>query len=546
MKHLITTTTALAVALVFVLGVPAAGAAGRLPLVQAAAQGDVQTVRALLKARTADVNAKEADGATALHYAANRGDLAVVEALLAAGADVKATNRYGVTALALACIGGNAAVVERLVKAGADPKATTAGGVTPLMTAARSGGADVIKVLLRYGANVNAAEQTREQTALMWASAEGNVDAMKALIEGGADIRARSNEVDFKYPDTANKTATVTDNANMKMRQAELIKFTPLMFAIRAGHLPAVKVLLDAGVDANEKLPDGVNGVILAIINAHFEVASYLLDKGANPNAAEGGWTALHQVARSRSLTVGHVPHPVQTGSISTFDLAKKLIAMGANVNARMTKDGMKADGYRTQLNRIGATPYLLAAKGVDHELMRLLLANGADPMIANELTMRPLMITAGVVMHGTGEDSGTHENALEALKVAYSVDTDINHVDKRGHTAMLGAARRGSLEIVKFVVERGGKLDVTIKREDFIGQAYGTKGLMWTPLTIALGFGKDGQALFLGAERFPDVAAYLYTEMKKRGISFEHEHPDSLAQVRDMVEGGKLTASQK
>jgi hypothetical protein len=138
-----------------------------------------------------------------------------------------------------------------------------------------------------------------------------------------------------------------------------------------------------------------------------------------------------------------------------------------------------------------------------------------------------------------------THPHALEAVKVAYEVDMDVNYADKRGHTALMGASRRGALEVVKFLVERGAKLDATIKRENFLGQVYGTKGMTWTPLTIALGFAKDGEPLFLGSERSFEVAAYLYTEMKKRGLSFEHEHAESLAMIREMAEGGRLSASQ-
>jgi ankyrin repeat protein len=233
----------------------------------------------------------------------------------------------------------------------------------------------------------------------MWAAAEGNVAAMKVLIEAGADIDARSTEADFKR---------ISRSANMRARDAaSTIQFTPLFFAVRSGYKDAVATLLDAGVSPNEKLPDGVNAVIVAIINAHWELAAYLLDRGADPNSADGGWTALHQVARSRSLTVGHVPHPTPTGTISSMDLAKKLIAMGANVNARMTRDGMRADGYRTDLNRIGATPYLLAAKGVDHELMRVLLAAGADPMLTNDHGMRPLAVAAGVALSRRRQVSG-------------------------------------------------------------------------------------------------------------------------------------------
>lgn len=526
------TVTAVACSLLL-LGATHNVGAQQHPLLQAVKSGDETAVRTLLKQPRADANVTAADGSTALHYAANRGDAGLVTLLLAAGAKATVANRYGATPLWVAARVGDARVIELLIKAGSAPNTVGAGGETVLMTAARTGNAEAVKALLAHGADVNGREPTRGQTALMWAAAQGNAAAMKVLIEAGADIKAQSTEKEYKRT-TRNAPAGAPE-----------IRFTPFMFAVRGGHKDAAKLLLDAGADPNEKLPDGVNGVILAIINAHWELAGYLIDRGADPNAAEGGWTALHQVARSRSLTVGHVPHPMQTGSMSSLDLAKKLIAKGANVNARMTRDGMRSDGYRTQLNRIGATPYLLAAKGVDHELMRLLLAHGADPLLTNEHGMRPLQIAAGVALHATGEDTGTHEDALEAVKVAYEVDKDVNYTDKRGQTALMGAARRGALEVVKFVVDRGAKIDPTVKREDFVGQAYGTKGLMWTPLTIALGVGKDGEPLFLGSERHIEVAAYLYQEMKKRGLSFEHENPASLAMISQMASAAPVTAPQ-
>ena len=519
----------LVVALVVAISTSAAAAAST-PLVKAVTSQDVAGVRALLDQPDANPNVEEADGATPLHYASKLGSEEMVAILLAAGARADVANRYGVTPLSLACESGSTRVVERLLEAGADPNTAGAGGATVLMTAARTGTVDVIKALLVRGADVNATEDTRGQTALMWAAAEGNVDALQVLIEAGADINAGSREVDFKRTSRGGPAA-MSDKV-----PDEIIQFTPLMFAIREGYLDAVELLLDLGADPNEKLIDGVNGVLLSIINAHWELAGYLLDRGADPNAAEAGWTALHQVARSRSLTVGHVPHPTPTGAISSMDLAKKLIAMGADVNARMTRDGMRADGYRTQLRRVGASPYLLAAKGVDHDLMRLFLSHGADPLLTNEHGMRPLGVAAGVALHATGEDSGTHSDALEALTVAYEVDQDVNYVDERGHTALMGAARRGSLDVVRFLVERGAKLDATILRDNFVGQVYGTRGLHWTPLTIAVGFGSDGEPLFLGSERSPEVAAYLYTEMTKRGLSFEHEDPAALAVIREMV----------
>ena len=520
--------TVLAAGLLLGVAASTLAAAQATPLLQAARQGDEQKVRALLKQGT-NVSAVEADGSTALHHAANRGDLGVVEALLTAGAKVATANRYGVTPLTLAAATGNSQVIERLLKAGADPNTMTPGGETVLMTASRTGNGAAIKALLTAGSKIDARDPRRGQTALMWAAAAGNVEGMKALIEGGADVKARSNEVDFKRTQRGNMPPGLDSTSTG-------IQFTPLAFAVRGGNMDAVRLLLDSGASANDKLQDGLSMPILAIINAHWELAGMLLDRGADPNAADAGWTALHQVARSRSLTVGHVPHPTQTGQMSSLDLAKKLLAKGANVNARMTKDGMRADGYRTQLNRIGATPLLLAAKGVDHALVRVLLAAGADPLLTNDHGMRPLMVAAGVALHATGEDTGTHDDALETVKLLYEVDKDVNYVDKRGHTAILGAARRGSVAVAQFLVEHGADLSATVKRENFVGQSYGSRGLSWSPLTIALGFGKDGEPLFLGSERHFEVAAYLYKEMAKRGISFEHEHPESLAFIRSEV----------
>ena len=121
-------STAIVVAFALAAGASQGAAAGRLPLTQAADAGDVVAVRALLSERPADVNATEPDGATALHYAANRGNLEIVEALLAAGADAAAANRYGVTPVSLASRSGNALVVERLLEAGADPNVTIGAG----------------------------------------------------------------------------------------------------------------------------------------------------------------------------------------------------------------------------------------------------------------------------------------------------------------------------------------------------------------------------------------------------------------------------------
>ena len=222
------------------------------PLVEAAKRADAAAVRALLQTG-ADVNVREVDGTTGLHWAVYHDDPALVDVLVRAGAKADASNRYGVTPLWLATINGNTAIVARLLDAGADARAARAdSGETTLMIAARAGHAEVMKVLLDHGANVNAVERHRGQTALMWAAAEKHPAAVALLVEAGADMKARS-------------------------ARAEL---TPLMFAIRSGDIETTRVLLDLGGDLTETASDGTSLLMLAILNANFELANFLLERG--------------------------------------------------------------------------------------------------------------------------------------------------------------------------------------------------------------------------------------------------------------------------
>jgi hypothetical protein len=168
----------------------------------------------------------------------------------------------------------------------------------------------------------------------MWAASENNAKAIGVLVKAGADIHAKSASG----------------------------MFTPLLFAVRGGHLDATRALLDAGADVNERLPDGMSALVLAVYNAHYEMAAALIERGADPNAAEQGWSALHQVAWSRRPNRGfNMPGAVPTGALDSLDLVRRLVARGADVNARITKE--PRDGNRNMLNRIGGTPFLMAAK---------------------------------------------------------------------------------------------------------------------------------------------------------------------------------------
>jgi ankyrin repeat protein len=439
-----------------VLSIAFLGSAGReVPLIEAVKNADSAAVRVLVQ--RGDVNEREVNGTTALHWAAELDNLEIVELLIRAGAGVKAANRYGTTPLALACANGNAAIIERLLRAGADPNAALPGGETALMTAARTGRIDALKVLLAHGADPNAREETRGQTALMWAAAQNNVAAIRALIDAGANLHARSREPQFKA------SWWVGNGANQQIGDEPRIEFTPLLFAVRAGHIESVKTLLDAGANVNDTAPNGTSALVLATLNSHWELAALLLDRNADPNAGGQGWTALHQVARNRSPTLGEIPPPVQTGRLSSLELVQALIAHGADVNARVTKE-MK-DGYRNSLNRLGATPFLLAAKGVDVELMRLLLAHGADPFLPTATNNTPLLVAAGVALSAQGTDTGTNEDALDAVRFLLGLGADLQAGNDRGETALHGAAHRGANALVQYLVDAGARLDAKTKQ---------------------------------------------------------------------------------
>jgi ankyrin repeat protein len=439
-----------------ILGIVCVGSAGReVPLNEAVKRADLAAVRVL--AQQGGINTSEVNGTTALHWAAELDNLEIVDVLIRAGADVKAANRYGTTPLALACTNGNAAIIERLLGAGADANAALPGGETALMTAARTGRVDALKVLLAHGADVNAHEATRGQTALMWAAAQNNIAAIRALIDAGADVHARSREPQFKA------SWWVGNGANQQIGDEVRIEFTPILFAARAGHIESVRALLEAGANVNDTAPNGTSALVLATLNSHWELAAFLLEKNADPNAAGQGWTALHQVARNRSPTLGEIPPPVQTGRLSSLDLVQKLIAHGANVNARVTKE-MK-DGYRNSLNRVGATPFLLAAKGIDVELMRALLSRGADPFLPTATNTTPLLVAAGVGLSAQGTDTGTNEDALDAVKFLLDLGADLQAANDRGETALHGAAHRGANALVQYLVDAGAKLDAKTKQ---------------------------------------------------------------------------------
>jgi ankyrin repeat protein len=443
------------IASILFLGLGTAVAAAPSPLADAVEKKDAATVRALI--RDSDVNARQVDGTTALHWAVQHDDLATAKLLLAAGASPKAENRYAVTPLALACTNGNAAMIAALLEAGADPNATLPGGETALMTAARTGRVEAVKHLLARGAKVDA-RLADGQTALLWAAADGHVGVVETLIAAGADYR--------------------TPLAS---------GMTPLMFAARAGHPEVIRTLLQAGVDVNEvtqpqkagrKQPRrGTSALILAIENGHFELAAELVDRGADPGDQRSGYAPLHVLIWLRKPDRGEdegAPAPDGSGSWTSEQLIRKLVASGANVNARLT--GGPSGGGR--IARKGCTPFLLAADTADTAYMKLLLELGADPTVTNVDGCTALMAAAGLGTRAAGEEAGTEEEAMEAVEFLLKLGADINAVSNVGDTAMHGAAFANFPKVVKLLDARGAKIEVWNQKNK--------RG--WTPLLIAEG----------------------------------------------------------
>lgn len=544
--------TLVACALTLIAASAATGAASRTQLLSAVEMGDIKAVKLAL-AQKVDVNAPAPDGMTPLHVAVQNNDLVIVDALLAAGANVRAVTRYGIEPLSLAALNGNAAIEERLLKAGADVNITMPDGETPLMQAARNGTPEAVKVLLAAGARIDAVEKARGQNALMWAAAEGNVAAIRVLTEAGADINAHSKMRGVKVtsgrssgdgkpiedPAPAKPAMTPTKPAEApkptappkayddpddegtgnvlvhkdkfpKGRDMSLNSYgartvteglTPLLFAIRAGRTEAVKALVASGAKLEEAASDGTTPLFMAIVNAHWETAAYLIEKGADVNASGRGITPLHQLVVTRRLHLGHLPHPAGSGAMDSISLAKLLIAKGANVNARMTVSS-QGDGYRNRLNRMGATPFLLAAKGIDPVMMKLLVSLGADPKIPTVENVNALEVAAGVAQFNPGEDAGTEEESLEAVRYCVEdLGMDVNWVDDNGETPLHGPAYKGFNRVAQYLVDKGAKLDA----ENILG---------WTPLTIANGVMYTN---FYKSQRH--TAALLVKLMKERGM---------------------------
>jgi uncharacterized protein len=397
-------------------------AAAPASLVDAAMQGNRDAVRTMLK-QGADVNTAQGDGMTALHWAAQKGDVELAKTLLYAGANVKAATRVGgYTPLLIAAKNGNAPMIETLTTGGADANSATMNGTTALMFAAQAGNADAVKALLAHGADVNAKEKVKGETAIMIAAAYGRADVIRVLTAKGADLKVTTKVMDLaafnkeeqeRFAQFQQQQAQAAArggrgapapepnrggrgfNPNAKPgidRQynfTELVAYwggiAPLHFAARQGQVEAAKALIEAGADVNQRaVGDNSTPMLLATVNGHFDLAKMLLEKGSDANAAQhNGVTPLYAALNCQWAAKALYPQPraFEQQQTSYLDLMKALLDKGADPNVRLTKKVWYSqyDFDQSGVDEIGATPFWRAAYSADVDAMKLLVSYGAD-----------------------------------------------------------------------------------------------------------------------------------------------------------------------
>jgi uncharacterized protein len=444
-----------------------------LRLVDAARSQDQPAVRRLIQQHV-DVNARSNDGATALLWTAHWNDVETAGLLIRAGADANISNDFHITPLSLACTNGSARFVALLLEAGANPNTPIATGETPLMTCAATGNADAVRLLISRGADVNAKEPTQHQDALMWAAAEHHADVVRALVEARADLRAHTRQ-----------------------------GFTALHFAAREGDLESTRILLGAGVSVDlrsepepaekdsggsEKqgsgrtrnaargpayqasLSAGSTPLLVATLRGHVPLALYLLEIGADPNIGDAGFTPLHWAAGTWE---GGVSNPVYgfndpmsgiPNRQAKLQLVTALLAHGANPNSRMTRrpPGFAGLGGGFE-DAPGATPFLIASAAADLEIMKMLLAAGANLSLTTDTRTTAVMAASGL-NRGIGESSITEPQALATVKFLLQLGADARGATTNGENALFGAGYRGWNTLLALLIDNGADVNAVSK----------------------------------------------------------------------------------
>jgi ankyrin repeat protein len=470
-----------------VIAVPSADQAQGSPLADAARQGDIQTVQALLQ-QGLDVNGLGLDGTPALHWAVRVDDQDLVNLLLRAGADVNAANRYGQAPLHVAVQQRHAGMMQLLLDAGANVEQADGSGEPPLLIATRLEDPALVDLLLAHGAEIDGRDLRYGQTPLMLAVREGNAALVQRLLSAGADVNAQSlageehrRVLPSEVPVGTSQGVGINRSGlpERGMRYPITGMKTPLLFATREGNLELTRVLVEAGADIEMADANGITPLINAILNYsvvsvkrapqsdHLKIAHYLIDAGANVNAQDWyGQTPLWVAVDIRNLEMRVTDTENFVNRDEVYALIETLLAQGAEPNPRMKefppeRRFIAGTGFNGWVDMTGQTPFLRAAIAGDLKVLRLLLDHGADPNITTTDGTSPLMVAAGVSWAVAETYDEGADALLEAVKLTHSLGNDINGVNSMGVRAIHGAANRGSNAIIEYLAANGAQLDV-------------------------------------------------------------------------------------
>jgi len=377
------------------------------------------------------------------------------------------------------------------------------------MEAARSGSIEAILALTEHGADVNAKETVGGTTALMWAAAEGHEEAIRVLIHSGAEVDAQSKQEKAIAYGTAGPAAKLPEGV-------ESGGLTPLLFAVREGSFDSVKTLISFKAGVDQTSGDGSSPLLVAVLNGRYDIARYLIDNGANVSLAnKKGWTPLYLAVKHRTYETGTMPVPPNADQ--ALDFIKLILDRGAEVNPRLAYESeVHVGSHVIWLKEEGATPFFRAAFGGDAEVMKLLLAHGADPKMATKDHTTPLMAFAGVGFVPGLVQHRTHSEDMEALRILLATTPDVNAANDQGLTALMGAAHRGANEELAVLVEHGAKLEAKDKGT-YCGDAV-RRTCAGRPL-LALDFAKGVAVTVEAPVNRPETVAVIKRLMKERGI---------------------------
>jgi ankyrin repeat protein len=445
------------------------------PLATAAMNRDMTAVKALL-AKKADVNATGPDGTTALAWVVRIDDLQTAKLLLAAGADPKKANRLGVTPMAVAAANGNAEIIKILLDAGVDVNALDPNNEPASWAAIRSRNVDAVRALLDRGATVDFKDSV-QQTSLMLAVREDVPDIVRLLISRGADVNAVTRKgatpnwvLPNSVPGFGHGVGIV--RGGLPARGSRYLipgGLTPLHYAARDGRMETARLLVSNGANVETTDPNGIGPLLMAISNNQIEMARFLIDRGANINVVDWyGRNPLWQAVEVRNMDVDNSTFKNGVDREPVLDLIKVLLAKGADVNNRTAETPpirrfiLPTTGSLEWVDFVGMTPFIYAARSGDVEVMKLLLAHGANPMIPTFSGTTALMAAAGMNWtFAQTYDEGT-DQLLEAVKLCYELGMSVNDVNSMGLTALHAAANRPDSDpIIQFLVDKGAKLDV-------------------------------------------------------------------------------------